>query len=61
MDKQRYAFAMSCFARSCGINVTNNEDIKQFCKEWSSLADSAPLDETTDQYFYYEYKRWKKL
>ncbi len=57
--KQRYHFAMTCFVRSYGRSVLSNDSIKQFCKEWAEWNDDAPLDNTVDQYFHYEYKNWR--
>ena len=52
---------MSAFVRSYGRGVLNNESIKQFCKEWSEWGVNAPLDNTVDQYFHYEYKNWRGI
>jgi hypothetical protein len=59
--KQRYSFAMSAFVRSYGRKVLNDNHIKQFCKEWSDWKVDAPLDNTVDQYFHYEYKNWRGI
>ena len=53
--RQRYHFAMSCFVRSYGRSVLNDNYIKQFCVEWSNWDVNPPLDNTVDQYFHYEY------
>ena len=60
-NKQRYGFAMSAFVRMYGHSITNNIDIKQFCKEWSTWEVHAPLQglDEVDQYLYYEYKNWR--
>ena len=50
---------MTCFVRSYGRYVLNDLNIKQFCKEWSEWNVDAPLDDTVDQYFYFEYKNWR--
>ena len=52
---------MSAFVRMYGHNISNNIDIKQFCKEWSTRIDHAPLQglDEVDQYMYYEYKNWR--
>jgi len=52
---------MSAFVRMYGHSIANNIDIKQFCKEWSSRTDNAPLQglDEVDQYMYYEYKNWR--
>ena len=59
--KNRYNFAMSSFVRMYGHAVTHNHDIKQFCIEWSSREEIAPLHglDEVDQYMYYEYKHWR--
>jgi len=58
--KQRYNFAMTCFARSYGRGgFLNDNYIKQFCKEWAQWDVIPPLDNTVDQYFHYEYKNWR--
>ena len=61
LNKQKYHFAMSAFVRMYGNNIANNIDIKQFCKEWSTRIDHAPLQglDEVDQYMYYEYKNWR--
>jgi hypothetical protein len=59
--KQRYHFAMTCFVRTYGRKVLNDEHIKQFCKEWSQWDVQPPLDNTVDQYFHYEYKNWRGI
>ena len=53
---------MSAFVRIHGQSVTHNHDIKQFCIEWSERGVSAPLAglNEVDQYFYYEYKNWRR-
>jgi hypothetical protein len=60
-NKQKYNFAMSAFVRMYGHGIANNIDIKQFCKEWSTRTDNAPLQglDEVDQYMYYEYKNWR--
>jgi hypothetical protein len=50
---------MSAFVRSYGRKVLNDNHIKQFCKEWAECEVNAPLDDTVDQYFHYEYKNWR--
>jgi hypothetical protein len=59
--KQKYNFAMSAFVRMHGHSVTHNHDIKQFCIDWSSREEIAPLQglDEVDQYLYYEYKNWR--
>ena len=60
--KQRYSFALSAFSRMHGVKMaTNDIHIRQFCVEWSTLQDDAPLRglDEVDQYFYYEYKNWR--
>lgn len=52
---------MTCFARSYGRSALNDTYIKQFCKEWSGWNIDAPLDDTVDQYFHYEYKNWRGI
>lgn len=62
MEKnQRYHFALSSFVRMHGNSVVRNNDIKQFCSEWSKLNVEAPLTclNEVDQYFYFEYKNWR--
>ena len=59
LTKQRYSFAMTCFVRSYGRGVLNDNYIKQFCKEWAEWDVIPPLDNTVDQYFHYEYKNWR--
>lgn len=59
--RQRYHFAMSCFVRSYGRSVLNDNYIKQFCVEWSNWDVNPPLDNTVDQYFHYEYKNWRGI
>jgi hypothetical protein len=58
---KKYQFAMSSFVRIHGHSVANNQDIKQFCLEWSEWGVDAPLRGLgeVDQYFYYEYKNWR--
>ena len=56
--KQRYHFALSAFSRMYGVNKIDF-NMKQFCEEWSHWEVNAPLDNTIDQYFYYEYKNWR--
>ena len=57
--KQKYHFALSAFSRMYGVKSTFDHHIRQFCKEWSEWGVNAPLDDTVDQYFYYEYKNWR--
>lgn len=57
-NKQRYHFALSAFSRMYGVGKIDF-DMKQFCKEWSDWQIDAPLDNSVDQYFYYEYKNWR--
>ena len=59
--KNRYNFAMSSFVRMHGHSVLHNHDIKQFCIEWSTGEEIAPLNglDEVDQYMYYEYKHWR--
>lgn len=59
--KQRYGFAMSAFVRSYGRSALNDGYIKQFCIEWAQWDVHAPLDNTVDQYFHYEYKNWRGI
>ena len=58
-QKQRYRFAMSAFVRMWGRGALNDIKIQQFCVEWSHKNVHAPLDNTVDQYFYYEFKSWR--
>ena len=59
--KQRYSFAMSSFVRFYGRSALNDNYIKQFCKEWAQWEVNAPLDNSVDQYFHYEYKNWRGI
>lgn len=52
---------MTCFVRSYGRSVLNDIYIKQFCEEWAKWEVHAPLDNTVDQYFHYEYKNWRGI
>ena len=52
---------MTCFVRTYGRSVLNDEYIKQFCKEWAEWDVDAPLDNTVDQYFHHEYKTWRGM
>ena len=60
-NKKKYQFAMSSFVRMYGHSIIHNHDIKQFCIEWSTRIDNAPLQglDEVDQYMYYEYKNWR--
>ena len=60
-NKQRYNFAMSAFVRMYGHSIIHNHDIRQFCIEWSTRGETAPLQglDEVDQYMYYEYKHWR--
>lgn len=62
-NKQKYMFAMSSFVRMRGHTVLHNQDIRQFCNEWSTWEVNAPLSglDEVDQYFYYEYKNWRGI
>ena len=61
--KQRYNFAVSSFVRMYGNNIIHNHSINQFCIEWSTWKDIAPLSglDEVDQYFHYEYKNWRGI
>jgi len=57
--KQRYHFAASAFVRMWGHSSLHDHRIVDFCVEWAHREENAPLDNTVDQYFYYEFKTWR--
>ena len=63
MDKQRYNFAMSAFVRIYGRNTLIDNNIKNFCQEWSEKDYHAPLEglDEVDKYFRTEYNKWREL
>jgi hypothetical protein len=57
--RQRYHFAATAFVRMWGHNSLHDRRIVEFCVEWAHREDDAPLDNSVDQYFYYEFKSWR--
>jgi len=57
--KQRYHFVASAFVRMWGHSSLHDHRIVDFCVEWAHKDVNAPLDNTVDQYFYYEFKSWR--
>ena len=57
--RQRYHFAASAFVRMWGHSSLHDCRIVEFCDEGAHKEEDAPLDNSVDQYFYYEFKTWR--
>ena len=57
--RQRYHFAATAFVRMWGHSSLHDRRIVEFCVEWAHREEDSPLDNSVDQYFYYEFKSWR--
>ncbi len=57
--KQRFGFAATAFVRMWGHGAMKDPRIVEFCDVWAHRNEDAPIDNSIDQYFYYEFKSWR--